>query len=284
MYVDYLIIQGKTEETIKGYRYDTRIMLEYFKRKGKKIAKATIQDLYQFLAYLKLERGITTITIGRYISSIRSYFTYLYELGKIKSNPSDKLHKSKTRQNESVYLNLEEAILLLSNTQKRSKRHSRRNYAMITLFLNLGIRLAELVKMDFEDINWETRQIKIHGKGKKERILYLNNSCINAIINYTDRRRGAVFLSERGGRISRRDVQHIVKTELEAVGLEEYSTHKLRHTCATLMYQNGVDIRLLQKILGHESIATTEIYTHVKNEQIEKAAKKVGKLYAKLQK
>lgn len=281
-YINYLKMQGKPDSTIKGYGYDIKVFSYYCKQKRKKIKDIKLEDLYSFLSWLTAERGVSLITRGRYISTLKSYYTFLYDLGKLRTNPTDKLHKPKIAQNESVYLNLEEAITLLTNVQKRSKRHSRRNYAMVVLFLNLGIRLGELVKINFEDIDWNTQQIKIRGKADKERTLYLNKMCISAIMKYTTKREGAMFLSERGNRISRREVQSIIQSELEAIGLEGYSTHKLRHTFASLLYQNGVDIRLLQKILGHEHLSTTEIYTHVKDEQILKASRKVEKLYEKL--
>ena len=154
--------------------------------------------------------------------------------------------------------------------------------AIITLFLNCGMRLSELVGINIKDINFSDKKLTVIGKGDKERTIYLNPACIAAINEYLKVRphdgvkynsRDALFLSKRKERISNRMVQEIVKRELAKAGLDinKYSVHKLRHTAATLMYQNGVDIRALQVLLGHESISTTEIYTHVDNMQIKDA-------------
>ena len=165
-------------------------------------------------------------------------------------------------------------------------RNKERDYAILTLFLNCGIRLSELVGINIKDIDFSENKLNVIGKGNKERTIYLNKACINAINSYlsvrpkTGIKKGsedALFLSERlerKERISNRTVQYVVKKELQKAGLDtnKYSVHKLRHTAATLMYKYGnVDIRALQELLGHESISTTEIYTHVDNEQIRNA-------------
>lgn len=279
-YIDYLYLQGKPETTIKVYNYDIQRMLRTIK---KKVAKITQEDLYKFLSCLAKE-GIKPVTRARYISSMKSYFTYLKDLGMIKNNPAERIHKPKIDKNESIYLNYSEAYNLLSEAKKCFKRHSRRNYAIVILFMNTGIRLGELCKINLEDIDFLDGKIKIHGKGQKERIIYLNKNSISAITNYTDRKTGALFLSERGNRIGRREVQYIIKQVVEAAGLKDITPHKLRHTFATLMYQNGTDLRCLQKILGHENLSTTEIYTHVRDEQMKNAIDKLGRTYAKLSK
>ena len=145
------------------------------------------------------------------------------------------------------------------------------------------MRLSELVNINIKDIDFNDCKLNVIGKGNKERTIYLNNACLKAINSYLAIRprediaynsRDALFLSERKERISNRTVQIIVKKELLKAGLDtkKYSVHKLRHTAATLMYQYGnVDIRALQELLGHESISTTEIYTHVDNKQIRAA-------------
>ena len=158
---------------------------------------------------------------------------------------------------------------------------------MITILLNCGLRLQELININISDIDFENSKLNVIGKGNKERTIYLNKACIKAINKYLSVRprdgvkfdsRDALFLSEQKRRISRRTVQYIVKEELKNAEIEKassYSVHKLRHTAATLMYKYGdVDIRALQELLGHESISTTEIYTHVDNEQIRDAVEK----------
>jgi site-specific recombinase XerD len=174
---------------------------------------------------------------------------------------------------------LEESTKLLDNVESR---HEKRDFAMLTLLLNCGIRISELVGINITDYRDDT--IKISGKGNKERTIYLNDACRNAINEYMAVRpndkavdKNAMFLSERYTRISRKTVHVIVKKQLSNAGIDttKYSAHKLRHTAATLMYKHGdVDIRALQRILGHESIATTEIYTHLDDEQLRSATKK----------
>ena len=172
---------------------------------------------------------------------------------------------------------------LLNVAINEDDRNKERDFAILTLFLNCGMRLSELVGINIKDIDFSECKLNVIGKGNKERTIYLNKACMDAIKNYLDVRpktniksnsENALFLSERRERISNRTVQYIVKQELLKAGLDtnKYSVHKLRHTAATLMYKYGnVDIRALQELLGHESISTTEIYTHVDNEQIRNA-------------
>ena len=183
------------------------------------------------------------------------------------------------------YLSLDDSKKLLEITANEDEnRNAKRDYAIITLFLNCGMRLSELVGINITDIEFSECKLTVIGKGNKERTIYLNKACMNAIKDYMEiKQEGikdnqnsdkALFLSERRTRISRRTVQHIVEKELHNAGLDskQCSVHKLRHTAATLMYQYGqVDIRALQVLLGHESISTTEIYTHVENEQVRNA-------------
>ena len=184
------------------------------------------------------------------------------------------------------YLSLEQSKKLLEVSENEDNRNYERDHAITTLFLNCGMRLSELVGINIKDINFEDCQMNVIGKGNKERTIYLNKACIKAINEYlavrpkegikkdTKDSDKALFLSERRQRIGKRTVQDIIYKELRLAGIDstKYSVHKLRHTAATLMYQyGGVDIRALQELLGHESIATTEIYTHVSNEQVRNA-------------
>lgn len=188
------------------------------------------------------------------------------------------------------YLSLDDSKKLLAVTgSDENDKNKERDYAIITLFLNCGLRLSELISINIQDINFDDNKLTVIGKGNKERTIYLNKACVNAVKQYISVRpkegirndfknsNKALFLSTRRERISNRTVQYIVDKELMKAGLDtsKYSTHKLRHTAATLMYQYGeVDIRALQEILGHKSISTTEIYTHVSNEQARDAIEK----------
>ena len=183
-------------------------------------------------------------------------------------------------------MSLEDSQKLLTISENdEDNKNKERDFAIITLFLNCGMRLSELVGINISDINFDDCKLTVIGKGNKERSIYLNKACINAINNYLKVRPNnakkdsknsdkALFLSGYRQRISKRTVENIVTKELQKAGLDttKYSTHKLRHTAATLMYKYGqVDIRALQELLGHQSISTTEIYTHVDNEQVRNA-------------
>ena len=215
------------------------------------------------------------------------FFNYLSQKANlIEFNPAQNLETPKLDKRLPKYLSLEDSKRLLNVAGSDDNRNNKRDYAIITLFLNCGMRLSELVGINIKDINFSECQMTVIGKGNKERTIYLNKACMTAINNYlavrpvegikTDKAnsKNALFLSERKERISRRTVQYIVDKELRVAGLDtsKYSVHKLRHTAATLMYQYGkVDIRALQEVLGHESISTTEIYTHVANVQARSA-------------
>lgn len=241
------------------------------------IKEITLMDAYQFLIYCKNERKNSESTRARRVVCIRRFFSYLADnLGVIENNPMKTLDAPKSRKSLPKYLSLEEAEKLLSVVDGKFKE---RDYAILTLFLNCGMRLSELVSIDYSDIKSDN-SLTIVGKGNKERKIYLNRACIDAVKAYMKVRAHdgvkdkALFLSSRNQRISAKTVQHIVYSYLDKAGLGDrgLSVHKLRHTAATLMYQHGnVDVLLLKEILGHENLGTTEIYTHISDEAARKA-------------
>jgi len=251
------------------------------------IKQIKLDDIHAFLSYLTNTYHSKAATRARKASSIRVFFNYLSQKANlIEFNPAQNLETPKLDKRLPKYLSLEDSKRLLNVAGSDDNRNNKRDYAIITLFLNCGMRLSELVGINIKDINFSECQMTVIGKGNKERTIYLNKACMTAINNYlavrpvegikTDKAnsKNALFLSERKERISRRTVQYIVDKELRVAGLDtsKYSVHKLRHTAATLMYQYGnVDIRALQEVLGHESISTTEIYTHVANVQARSA-------------
>ena len=306
-------ILNKSTNTVKEYNYDISHFLKFIKYKYKMvnikdienikqisiedmnldtIKKISLQDIHSFLAYLKENYNSKPATLARKTASIRTFFHYLCNKTKrIPNNPAQDLESPKLDRRLPKYLTLEESKKLLETAstpkpKKSNNNHdnSARDFAMITLLLNCGMRLSELIGINISDIDFENRKLNVIGKGNKERTIYLNDACISAIKNYLEVRprdsvkynsRDALFLSEQKKRISKRTVQYIVKQEIKLADIDrpdKYSVHKLRHTAATLMYKYGnVDIRALQELLGHESISTTEIYTHVDNEQIRSA-------------
>lgn len=305
-FLDYTItILNKSPNTVKEYNYDLAMFLKFIKIKFNLtnetdfsniiikdiplsvIKKIKLDDIHAFLSYLTNTYNSKAATRARKASSIRVFFNYLCaKTNLIDVNPAQNLETPKLDRRLPKYLSLEDSKKLLSTTANEDNRNSERDYAIITLFLNCGMRLAELVGININDIDFSENKMTVIGKGNKERTIYLNKACVQAIKDYLNVRpkegiktdkfnsKKALFLSERKERIGRRTVQYIVDKELAAAGLDtkKYSTHKLRHTAATLMYQYGnVDIRALQEVLGHESISTTEIYTHVANEQARNA-------------
>ena len=311
-FLDYTLINlNKSPNSVKEYNYDLANFLRFVKQKYgvlnenekefKKIIykdvsfdtikKVRLTDIRAYLSMLRTTSNCKATTIARKSSSIRIFFHYLSckdEDFKLDKNPAQDLENPKLERRLPKYLSLEESKELLTaaqsiSTNERQNRNIDRDYAIITLFLNCGMRLSELVGINITDIDFSENKMTVIGKGNKERTIYLNKACVNAINAYLRVRphdvakledKDALFLSERHERIANRTVQYVVKEELKKAGIDskKYSVHKLRHTAATLMYQYGdVDIRALQELLGHESISTTEIYTHVANEQVRQA-------------
>lgn len=305
-FLDYSItILNKSPNSVKEYNYDLNMFFKFIKVHFKltndtdfktisikdfdinSLKKITANDILAFLSYLALNNKSKPATRARKISTIRIFFTYLTQKVKILDvNPAQDIDTPKQEKRLPKYLSLDDSKKLLNVTMDANDENKERDYAIITIFLNCGLRLSELVGINIKDIDFNELKLNVIGKGNKERTIYLNKACINAINSYLNVRpkegikkdnkksNEALFLSKRHERISNRTVQYIVEKELQKAGLDtqKYSTHKLRHTAATLMYQYGnVDIRALQELLGHESISTTEIYTHVSSDQVRNA-------------
>ncbi len=241
----------------------------------------TLSDIYDFLNYLARDKGDSNSTRARKVSTLKTYFGYLStRMHQIETDPTASLEAPKVRAALPVHLSLDESMALLESVTGRNRT---RDYAILTLFLNCGMRLAELVGINLTDIDYNDGAIRVVGKGNKERILYLNDACMEAIKAYLRERpvdgvevtsRNALFLSGQKKRIGRSAVQKLVEKHIKNAGLEgkKYTTHKLRHTAATLMFQEGgVDVRTLKEVLGHEQLNTTQIYTHVSNENVKNA-------------
>ena len=293
-------IKGRSTKTVEAYYTDLRTFFRFMKMHygtAKRtddfasiriadididfIRRITLSDIYEFLNYTLSDRENNAKTRSRKVSSLRSFYKYLtVKANLMEENPVLNLELPNVKKSLPKYLSLEESLELLRHVQSKEPE---RDYCIITLFLNCGMRLSELVGINLSDIKSD-HSLKVTGKGNKERILYLNDACIEALEQYQKVRpavqgpaKNALFVSKQGRRISNRRVEQIVSECLRAAGLsgKGYSAHKLRHTAATLMYQHGgVDIRILQDMLGHANLGTTEIYTHVSSRQLEDAAKK----------
>ncbi|MBQ9805603.1 MAG: tyrosine recombinase XerC [Clostridia bacterium] len=250
----------------------------------KELEKIRTEDLYEFLYYANQMRGNQWSARSRKLSAIRSLYKYLVNKRHyLEYNPTVDIDSPKPKKSLPKVLTLEESLRLLEAVDEDKDSPNRlRDYAIITLFLNCGMRVSELVGINLSDIDSQLLSMRVTGKGNKERIVYLNEACQAALFEYLKLRKTkyenvqdrALFLSRFEQRMSVKTVQAMVYKYLTAAGLEakHYSVHKLRHTAATLMYQTGkVDVRVLKEILGHEQLNTTQIYTHVSNADIENA-------------
>lgn len=284
-------IKNRSQTTIKGYESDLTLFLKFIAERKiynsdiknvdlKVLSSVTLEDLYAYLAYLTNERANSPTARARKVASLKSFYNYLCNKVKlINNNPTLELETPKLGIRQPVYLTLDESKKLLDAVDGEFKE---RDYAILTLFLNCGLRLSELANINVDDIKDD--KLTVIGKGNKQRTVYLNDACINAINRYLSVRpkenlkdKKALFLSKRLQRISIKTIQYLVKKYLKKANLtgKKYSTHKLRHTAATLMYKYGkVDIRTLQKLLGHSNISTTQIYTHVDDSELREALNK----------
>ena len=308
---DFLVyhetIRGHSKNTVDEYYLDLRTFFRYLKlSRGLVprateledisiadidvpfISKVTLAEIYDYLSFLSRDRvkqpnsaepafGLTASSRARKIAAIRSFFKYMTVKAKLlDENPVQDLDSPKLPKTLPRYLTLEESQRLLSAVDGSNKE---RDYCILCIFLNCGLRISELVGLNVNDYRGDN--LRVVGKGNKERTVYLNDACRAALDRWLDIRRNlvparvsAMFLSNRRTRISVDSVQVMVKKYLKRAGLDAslYSTHKLRHTAATLMLQNGVDVRTLQEVLGHENLNTTQIYTHIDNAELRTAA------------
>lgn len=299
-YLGYIeTVKGRSAQTVNEYFTDLRTFFRHMKKVRHLVPKdvsdddiqitdidvafirtITLTDVYEYMNYVKDERENCNKTRARKTTSLRMFFRYLTDYThQLEYNPIQNLDTPKAKKALPKYLTLEQSMELLGSVKGEFYE---RDYCMLTLLLNCGLRRAELAGINLNDIRSDNT-LRILGKGNKERIVYLNEACQEAIKQYLAVRpvdgvpakdKNALFLSRLKQRISLQGIHFVVKGYLKGIpGAEEYSTHKLRHTAATLMYQHGnVDIRVLKDILGHENLGTTEIYTHLSDQQIKQAA------------
>ena len=310
---DFLVyhetIQGHSRRTSDEYFLDLRNFFRFLKLdKGRVprdtpmdqisiddvdlalVGSVTLSDVYSYMNYLSRDRvvhpnsqdahqGLAAAARARKAAAIRSFYKYLTNKAKLlPENPVQELDAPKLRKNLPRYLDLDESVSLLDHVDGANQA---RDYCILTLFLNCGLRISELVGLNVTDVRGN--QLRVLGKGSKERMLFLNEACQSALADWLTERsaltlvdQNALFVTlQNRRRISRAAVHKLVKKHLAAAGLDssQYSAHKLRHTAATLMLQNGVDVRTLQEVLGHDHLNTTQIYTHVDNDDLRVAAR-----------
>ena len=301
-------IKAHSRRTVDEYFLDLRNFFRYLKQQREPslagleldeidimdvnldfVASVTLTDIYGYMTYLSRDRvqhqnsprsdyGLNAASRARKIATIRSFYNYLTnKMHLLRENPVKDIDSPKLKKTLPKYLTLDESIQLLESVDGKNQE---RDYCILTLFLNCGLRISELVGLNRRDIQGDS--LRVLGKGNKVRILYLNDACQEALERYlavrrpiTGRDADALFLSSQNERVSRSTVHAMVKKRLAEAGIDasEYSSHKLRHTAATLMLQNGVDVRAVQEVLGHDHLNTTEIYTHVDNDSLRVAAK-----------
>ena len=303
-FITYIVaIKGHSKKTADEYAFDLRMFFRFLKLHRNIVPKATdfddiqiddvdipfvgsvtITEIYEYLAFLMNDRektvgrkkGLGAAARARKVSSLKTFYKYLTEkVHKIENNPTKALDAPKVGKTLPKHLTVNESLTLLGSV---SGKFEARDKCMLTLFLNCGLRVSELASISIEDIREDT--LRIIGKGNKERVVYLNESCIKSIADWLDIRKtlvlqneAALFISKNRTRLAVPSIKWLVKKHLGNADLNGYSTHKLRHTAATLMYQNGVDVLTLQELLGHENLNTTKIYTHVNNENLRNATK-----------
>ena len=300
-----LTIQACSSKTVDEYLSDLRLFFKYIyatrnsidiysdffdkiqltRLDADFICKVTTEEIYDFFIYLSNDRRNGSAAKSRKLSAIKAFYKFICQKKHLmEKNPAIDMEGPKKRSLLPKFLSIEESVALLeaveNDTESKTKE---RDYAIITLFLNCGMRLSELCGIRLSDLDRELRSLRVIGKGSKERIFYLNDACRDALNKYLEIRRepkykrcntNALFISKQYNGISNKTVQWMVYKYLSLAGLDykHYSTHKLRHTAATLMYQTGkVDVRVLKEILGHEQLNTTQIYTHVSNKGMQDA-------------
>ena len=310
---DFLVyhetIQGHSRRTVDEYFLDLRNFFRFLKLDKGRVARntpldqisiddvdlelvssVTLSDVYSYMNYMSRDRivhpnspdahsGLSAPARARKVAAIRSFYKYLTNKAKLLSeNPVQDLDSPHLKKSLPRYLDLEESVSLLDHVDGANQA---RDYCILTLFLNCGLRISELVGLNVTDVRGN--QLRVLGKGNKERMLFLNEACQSALEDWLTERsmltlvdQNALFVTlQNRRRISRAAVHKLVKKHLAAAGLDstQYSAHKLRHTAATLMLQNGVDVRTLQEVLGHDHLNTTQIYTHVDNDDLRTAAR-----------
>ena len=293
-------IQGRSDLTVFQYYHDLRHFFR-FTLKSKYASRYTDTeikdipfsdctdddvrsikyiDIYNFLLYTKAELNNQSAARARKLCTLRNFYRFLTDNFEVSENPTERIESPKKPKTLPKYLTLEESFQLLDSIKPPNYQ---RDYAIITLFLNCGLRVSELAGLSKKDIDSDYASLIVTGKGSKQRKIYLNDACRTALKNYLavrptdvkDKDKEAVFISRNRNRMSVKTIQWMVYKRLKEAGLEgrEMSVHKLRHTAATLMYQHGhTDVRVLKDILGHEDLSTTQIYTHISDEQMQKAA------------
>lgn len=254
-----------SQHTIRAYSNDLQEFLSFTDKRPEKIDNLDIRSFMASLHYKKLKKS----SISRKLASIRSFFSYLQKEGYVKKNPAKLVSSPKIPKLLPKFLTVDETFLLMEAPEGDSFILTR-DKAIIELLYSSGLRVSELTLLDIGDLDIKESLIRVKGKGRKERIIPVGSKAMNAIKNYLPERISlkkkspALFLNNRGGRLTQRSIRRILERYSRIVGLKgSPSPHTLRHTFATHLLHGGADLRTIQELLGHSSLSTTQKYTHV---------------------
>ncbi len=269
------IEKNLSPNTVDAYRNDILKFKNFLENKNISLNKLGSEDITSFIIFLK-KKNYSSTSIVRILSGVRNFYKFLIARGYIK-NKEIYIETPKVEKKLPEVLSKEEVQKILS-VDKISRKHIR-NLAILELFYSSGLRVSELCNLKIEDINFDEGFIKIKGKGGRERISLLNKETVELLKKYLNERKpsvnGYLFLNNQGKKISRQSIWKIVKKYAKYAGIEKnVKPHTLRHTFATHLLSEGLDLRVVQELLGHKSIATTEIYTHLDRKKIKELYKK----------
>ena len=272
-FLEYLtVIKKHSDNTINSYKID---LIEFYEINNN-LLNVSEDDVFRYLKYL-YDRDLNRNSISRKLSSIRTFYNYLVNNDLVKINYFSDISNPKKNKNLPHYLKDDEINKLFS-IPDASTALGQRNLLIIEMLYATGVRVSELVNIKLKDIDIYNDSIKIRGKGNKERIVFFGSFCKSALEIYLDEgrkeldKKGSIylFLNKFGNKLSTRMIRNILNNLTIGTSIEQIYPHMIRHTFATTMLNNGADLMTVKELLGHESINTTSIYTHVTNEQIRK--------------
>lgn len=270
-YQDFLRLGAdKSPATVREYLRDLRLMKNFLSPDDPlDVTAITVADLRRFLLYVQDERANSKYTIARKVSALRSFFAFLTREEIVNENPMDRIDRPKANPRDVLrrYLSRDDAFRLFQHVKDQS-RQPYRDLAIFALFIYGGLRVSELISLKSENLKLNEGYIEVlHGKGNKQRAVPIPPQAVQVLENYLSHRDSKaeyLFVNHQGGQMSRQTAYYIVKQFVRGLGLDPHiSPHKLRHTCATLLLESGIDLRFIQEFLGHADISTTQIYTHV---------------------
>jgi integrase/recombinase XerD len=271
-YIRYLKLQrGMSGNTLDAYQHDLRKLLDYLKGEQKDVREVTLDDLEQFSAGLH-DIGINARSQCRILSGVRSFFRYLQLDGYRNDDPTELLESPQIGKHLPEVLSTEEVDTLEAGIDL-SKWEGHRNRAIIEVLFSCGLRVSELVNLKLSNLYLEEEYVRVLGKGSKERLVPISQRAIRELgFWFNDRNlmrikpgeEDYVFLNRNGSHLTRTMILIMIKRQAKAAGIQKtISPHTLRHSFATALLEGGADLRIIQALLGHESIGTTEIYTHI---------------------